>query len=105
MLGDLPPSSWCTRFTVGAANLATSVPARVEPVKDTISTSGWDASAAPTSIPVPLMRLNTPFGTPASCKTSAQTIALGGGGAGGGGAGGRPAAGAGAAGAAAGGGG
>jgi len=30
--GDLPPSSWLTRFTVGAARLATSMPARVEPV-------------------------------------------------------------------------
>ncbi len=30
MFGDLPPSSWCTRFRVGAAVLATSMPARVE---------------------------------------------------------------------------
>src|SRR3977135_533522 len=29
--GDLPPSSWLTRLTVGAARLATSTPARVEP--------------------------------------------------------------------------
>src|ERR1700722_13800534 len=76
MLGDLPPSSWCTRLTVVAASLATSVPARVDPVNDTMSTSGCDASAAPTSMPVPLMRLNTPLGTPASCITSAQMMAL-----------------------------
>jgi CSLREA domain-containing protein len=38
--GDLPPSSWCTRFTVAAALRATSVPARVEPVNDTMSISG-----------------------------------------------------------------
>jgi len=31
--GDLPPSSWLTRFTVGAARLATSTPARVEPAE------------------------------------------------------------------------
>ena len=48
MLADLPPSSWATRFTVGAAFWATSMPARVEPVNDTMSTSGCDDSAAPT---------------------------------------------------------
>ncbi len=39
MLADLPPSSWATRFTVGAAACATSTPARVEPVNDIMSTS------------------------------------------------------------------
>ncbi len=38
--GDLPPSSCATRLTVGAAACATSTPARVEPVIDTMSTSG-----------------------------------------------------------------
>src|SRR6516165_9740544 len=43
-----------------------------------MSTSGCDASAAPTSGPVPLIRLNTPAGTPASSMTSAQIMALNG---------------------------
>ena len=69
ILGDLPPNSCATRFTVGAAAAATAVPARVDPVKDTISTSGCDDIRAPTSGPVPFTRLNTPAGTPASWQT------------------------------------
>ena len=72
MLGDLPPNSWCTRLTVGAALRATSMPARVEPVNDTMSTSGWLAMAAPTVGPSPLTRLNTPGGTPAASRISVQ---------------------------------
>ena len=53
MFGLLPPSSWVTRFTVGAAFFATSTPARVEPVNDTMSMSGWLDSAAPTPGPSP----------------------------------------------------
>ena len=75
MLGDLPPSSWCTRLTVGAALRATSMPARVLPVKDTMSTPGWLEIAAPTVGPSPLTRLNTPAGTPAACMTSVQICA------------------------------
>ena len=44
---------------------ATAVPARVDPVNDTISTSGCDDMRAPTSGPVPFTMLNTPAGTPA----------------------------------------
>jgi hypothetical protein len=51
MLGDLPPSSCATRFTVGAAAAAIAVPARVEPVKDTMSTCGCEDIRAPTSGP------------------------------------------------------
>src|SRR4030088_3314614 len=70
--GDLPPSSWRTRLTVGAARLATSTRARVEPVNEIMSISGCSLMAAPTSGPRPLIRLNTPFGTPASCRISAN---------------------------------
>ena len=56
-----------TRFTVGAAAVATATPARVEPVKDTMSTSGCEEMAAPTVGPSPFTMLNTPGGTPASC--------------------------------------
>ena len=78
MLADLPPSSCVTRFTVGAAFCATEMPARVEPVNDTMSTSGCDDSATPTPGPSPLTRLNTPGGTPASSITSAKMIAFSG---------------------------
>jgi len=57
MFGLLPPSSWATRLTVAAAFLATSMPARVEPVNETMSTSGWLEMAAPTVGPSPLTRL------------------------------------------------
>src|ERR1700749_839702 len=70
--GDLPPSSWLTRLTVGAARLATSTPARGEPVNEIMSISGCSLMAAPTSGPRPLSRLNTPLGTPASWRISAK---------------------------------
>ncbi len=76
MLGDLPPSSWATRLTVSAAVLATMMPARVEPVNDTMSTSGCPAMTWPTSGPVPLTRLKTPLGAPAACITSAKRMPL-----------------------------
>ena len=76
MFGDLPPSSCATRFTVSAAVLATMIPARVEPVKDTMSTPGWPAMTCPTSAPVPLMRLKTPAGAPAASTISAKTTPL-----------------------------
>ena len=72
MFGDLPPSSWLTRFTVAAARRATSVPARVEPVNEIMSRSGCSLIATPTSGPRPLTRLKTPLGTPASCMISAK---------------------------------
>ena len=75
MHGDLPPSSCDTRLTVVAASRATAIPARVDPVKETMSTSGCAAIAAPTVGPSPLTRLNTPGGTPAASSTSAKMIA------------------------------
>src|SRR5208282_3578318 len=68
MYADLPPSSCVTRFTVGAAAIATATPPRVEPVNETMATSGCAAMAAPTVGPSPLTRLNTPGGTLASCR-------------------------------------
>ena len=61
-----------TRFTVGAASLATSTPARVDPVNDTMSMSGWLARATPTPGPSPLTRLYTPAGTPAASRISVK---------------------------------
>ena len=57
MLGLFPPSSWVTRLTVGAALRATSMPALVDPVKDTMSMPGWLDSAAPTPGPSPCTML------------------------------------------------
>ena len=75
-MADLPPSSSVTRFTVAAASSDTRFPARVEPVKLTMSTSGWAAIASPTTGPTPDTRLNTPAGRPASSITSASTKAF-----------------------------
>ena len=53
MLGDLPPSSWLTLFTVFADAVATAIPPRVEPVNDIISISLWFDIASPTTGPYP----------------------------------------------------
>ena len=71
-LADLPPSSRATRFTVPAAIAAIRLPARVDPVNEIMSTSGWDTSASPMSGPLPLTRLKTPVGSPISSKISAS---------------------------------
>jgi len=52
------------------------IPARVDPVKDIIATSGWPERYWPTVGPSPLTRLNTPFGTAASCMISAKMMPL-----------------------------
>ncbi len=52
------------------------MPARVEPVNDTMSTSGCPAITCPTSGPVPLIMLYTPFGTPAASMISEKTMPL-----------------------------
>src|SRR3954464_15390340 len=77
--GDLPPSSSATRLTVSQAAFATSLPARVDPVNETMSTPGWRAIACPTTGPVPGTRLKTPAGsTPAASITSARMNAFSG---------------------------
>ena len=55
-----------------------SRPARDEPVKLTMSTSGWHESAVPVPAPSPFNILNTPAGKPASSIISANIIALSG---------------------------
>ena len=49
-----------------------SRPTAVEPVNATLSTSGCEASLAPTSGPSPVIRLKTPGGTPHSWATCAS---------------------------------
>ena len=48
------------------------MPARVEPVNDTMSMSGWLEIAAPTPGPSPWTRLYTPAGTPAASMISVK---------------------------------
>ncbi len=59
-----------------AASSMTRLPARVEPVNDTMSTLGCEAMASPTTGPTPLTKLNTPGGSPTSSITSARMNAL-----------------------------
>ena len=54
------------------------LPARVEPVKEIMSTSGWLTMASPISGPKPVTRFSTPAGRPAASATSASTKALNG---------------------------
>ncbi len=71
----LPPSSSETFLTVSAATAMTRLPAAVDPVNDTMSTSGCAARASPTTGPSPVTRLNTPGGRPTCANTSASTKA------------------------------
>ena len=61
-----------------AATCITRRPARTEPVSETMSISGCEAIASPTSGPVPQTRLNTPAGMPASAHSSAKMKAVSG---------------------------
>ena len=74
----LPPNSSATRFNVSAAAFEMALPARVDPVKEIISTSGCTESWLPTPGPSPFTRLNTPGGIPASWQNSAKSIAFSG---------------------------
>ena len=60
-----------------AAARMTILPTSVEPVKATLSTSGWAASAAP-GTPSPVTMLSTPGGKPASMTSSPSRSALSG---------------------------
>jgi hypothetical protein len=71
MLGDLPPSSSETRFTLPADARMIFWPTSVEPVKAILSTPGCSASAAPAA-PMPVTTLKTPGGKPASIASSAR---------------------------------
>ena len=72
MLAPLPPSSRLTRLSESAAALEIRMPAREDPVKLTMSTSGCTESCDPTPTPSPFSMLNTPAGKPASCINSAN---------------------------------
>ena len=57
--GDFPPSSSVTFFRLPAAAWMMARPVSVEPVNETLSTSGCAASAAPASSPVPVTTFTT----------------------------------------------
>ena len=74
--GALPPSSRWTRLSDVAALPATSLPARTEPVTDTIAGTSWAIIALPVSRS-PQITLSTPGGRN-SAAISASTVVLAG---------------------------
>jgi hypothetical protein len=76
MLALLPPSSRVTRFTCSAARAMMRVPTSVEPVKQTLRTSGWVTNRSPTTEPFPGRTVRTCSGSPASRASSPIRIAL-----------------------------
>src|SRR5271169_963334 len=78
MLGDLPPSSSVTRFTVSAASLTIILPTDAEPVKAILFTSGCLTSGDPTVSPKPVITLTTPLGKPTSSNHFANSSTVSG---------------------------
>src|SRR5271155_4253963 len=78
MLGDLPPSSSVTRFSVSAALLTIILPTAALPVNAILSTPGCATSAAPAVSPRPLMIFTTPGGKPTSANQFANSSAVSG---------------------------
>src|SRR6266566_209308 len=67
--GFLPPSSKCTRFSVGAPCAMIAEPVELSPTKPISLIAGCWVSALPASSPMPCTVFSTPSGTPA-CLTS-----------------------------------
>ena len=78
MLALLPPSSSVTRFTWSAQPAMIRLPTSVEPVKQTLRTSGWVTNRSPTTDPLPGMTVSTCSGSPASSASSPIRIAVSG---------------------------
>ena len=72
--GDLPPSSIDRPLRFGRPRHDRR-PVLVSPVNEMRGTPGCATRAAPASSPIPLTRLNTPSGSPASGKISARRLA------------------------------
>ena len=76
MNGALPPSSSETFFTVDAHCAISCLPTSVDPVNENFFTSGFVVSSLPTRDDlVEGTTLNTPFGSPARCASSASASA------------------------------
>ena len=74
--GALPPSSRCTRLTSRDAISATCIPARTDPVIDTIAGVGCSTSARPVSRS-PVMTLNTPGGRNSAAISAISSVVSG----------------------------
>ena len=59
-------------MTLAVASSMTRLPTPVDPVNDTMDTSGWLTSASPASGPAPTTTLTTPAGIPAATQSSAS---------------------------------
>ena len=75
MNGALPPSSSETFLTVWAHCAISSLPTSVDPVNDSLRTSGFDVSSPPISEAAPVTTLKTPAGMPARSASSASASA------------------------------
>ena len=78
MLALLPPSSRVTRFTCSAQPAMIRLPTSVEPVKQTLRTSGCVTNRSPTIEPLPGSTVSTCSGSPASSASSPIRIAVSG---------------------------
>src|SRR5438093_714149 len=75
--GALPPSSRCTRFSVSAAVRAISLPVATSPVSETMRTSRWRTSPAPTGSPSPVITLRTPGGRISAASCAKRSVVSG----------------------------
>ena len=75
--GALPPSSRWTRLSVSAAALAIHLPVGGEPVRQTISTSGWVTSSTPVGSPWPPIALSTPGGSMSAHHSAKSSVVSG----------------------------
>src|ERR1700690_3255824 len=78
ILGDFPPSSSVTRFTVSAASFTMILPTAAEPVKAILSTSGCFTSGEPQLSPNPVITFTTPLGNPTSSTPFSSSSAVSG---------------------------
>jgi len=74
MFGLLPPNSSDTATMPSAAACIMRVPTAREPVNVILSMPGWVMSASPVGSGVPVTRLSTPGGSPASWASSHRRI-------------------------------
>jgi hypothetical protein len=75
MNGALPPSSIDTFLTVPAHCCISSLPVRVEPVKLSLRTVGFEVSSPPMATASPVTTLKTPAGMPARSARTARARA------------------------------
>ena len=77
MAASLPPSSSTTGRVVAAAAAMTAWPVPTPPVKDTMSTSGWPTSAAPSAASGPFTTFRTPGGSASAMAAATSSTVPG----------------------------